>query len=272
MKPRLRREKILQVLRALQKEVRVEELADMLEVSPLTVRRDLDVLAKDRAVIRTYGGCLAVGRAALETEYHKKVALNFELKRAIAVTAAQDLAPNQVILMNDGSTTFHLAAQLGAVGSFTIYTNSLAMISEFSRFDGIRLYLLGGEYSDEHYSLRGGLTEQVLSLLKFDRVYLGADGIDEHGRCLVTTPEDARLTQVMLERGGTRILLADHTKVRGRAHASYGSLSDFDQWITTPGMPSDLLRIFREETDVVVAPVDHDESVPARIDTDQGPG
>jgi DeoR/GlpR family transcriptional regulator of sugar metabolism len=259
MKPKERQNKILEILRAMQKEIRVEELADMLDVSHLTVRRDLDILAKDRTIIRTHGGCLAVGRAALETEYHKKVAKNFELKRAIARRAVEDIAEHEVILMNDGSTTFHLAAQLGLRQNLTVYTNSLAMISEFSRYQNINLYLLGGEYNDEHYSMRGSLTEQMLDQLQFSRVYLGADAVDRSGRCMVSTPDEARLTQVMLERSEQKILLADHTKVGASGFNAYTNLSDFDIWITTEGMDETVLRDFREMTEIICVSAVDDE-------------
>ena len=97
MKPEDRRKRILELLQAMQKELRVEDLAEMLQVSQLTIRRDLDELTQRRTIIRTHGGCLAVGRAALETEYHTKVAENFELKRAIGAAAAERVEPGQHI-------------------------------------------------------------------------------------------------------------------------------------------------------------------------------
>ncbi len=250
MKTEKRRNKILSILRAMQKEVRVEELAAMLDVSPLTVRRDLEQLSKDRTIIRTHGGCLAVGRAALETEYHKKVALNFELKNAIGRAASEEVRKGHALLINDGSTTFHLASHLGGIGPLSVYTNSLAMISELSRFSEIRLYIIGGEYMSEHYSLRGSFAETMLEKLSFDLVFLGADAIDDAGHCLVGTPEEARFTQIMLSRGRRKILLADHTKVGRSAHMPYGALSDFDMWITTKGIAHSLLVRFAKQTSI----------------------
>lgn len=253
MKPRRRQGRILELLRVLQKELKVEELADMFQVSPLTIRRDLDVLAEDKTIIRTHGGCLAVGRAALETEYHQKVAKNFELKRGIAEAALEFIAEGDVILLNDGSTTFHVGMQVGSRGNCTIYTNSLAMISEFSRFIGVRLFLLAGEYDEDHYSIRGSLTEHVLETLRFDSVFLGTDAIDEEGRCLVSTPEEARLAQVMLRSGTNPILVADHTKVGADGHVAYGSLTDFDVWITSEQLPDADQYMYSEYVRVVKA-------------------
>lgn len=248
MKPEERQNKILAILRAMQREMRVEELSAMLEVSPLTIRRDLESLVEHKTIIRTHGGCIFVGRAALETEYHQKVAKNYALKQAIGTAAAELVKPNQVLLINDGSTTFHLAAQLGTKGPLTIYTNSIAMISELNRFQEIRLFVIGGEYNPESYSLRGVFAEQMLEGLHFDQVFLGADGIDADALCTVATPEEARLTRCMLSRAAKKVLIADHTKAGRKGHAAYGRLGDFDLWITTPGVPNYLLRSYQSKT------------------------
>ena len=236
MKPEKRQNEILAILHAMQKELSVEELAQMLDVSPLTIRRDLKQLSGDKAIIRTHGGCLAGGRAALDNEYQKKVALNFELKQAIGKTAAKEVKPGEIILINDGSTTFHLSFYMGGLGPLTVYTNSLAMISKLSRYDDINLYILGGEYNSDLYSLNGSITEQMLEMFNFDLIFLGVDAIDDKGRCMVNTLAEARLTQIMLRSGRKKVLLADHTKVGAKSHFTYGTLRDFDIWITTPGM------------------------------------
>ncbi|TVR29987.1 MAG: DeoR/GlpR transcriptional regulator [Spirochaetaceae bacterium] len=254
MKPLERRNRILDLLRAMQKELRVEYLASEFGVSHLTIRRDLDALAEDYTVIRTHGGCLAVGRAALETEYHRKVARNFVLKKAVAQEAVKEICPGETILLNDGSTTFHVAMQINRIEGCTIYTNSLAMISEFSRFAGIKLFILGGEYAEEHYSLRGSLIEHVLETLHFDRVFLGADAVDEQGRCMIPTPEEARLTRIMMSSANKKILVADHTKIHAKAHMAYARLDEFDGWITSSGITESDLARYSAMTRVVVAP------------------
>jgi DeoR/GlpR family transcriptional regulator of sugar metabolism len=254
MKPDQRQRQILDLLRILQNELKVEELAERFDVSPLTIRRDLDVLAEDKTIIRTHGGCIAVGRAALETEYHKKVAKNFELKQAIAQSALELIEDHAVILLNDGSTTFHVGMKLGNRGGCTMYTNSLAMVSEYSRFRDVRLFLLAGEYDEDLYSIHGSLTEYVLESLHFDRIFLGTDAIDADGRCLVRTPEEARLSQVMLRTGGSAVLVADHTKVGAAGHVAYGNLRDFDVWITTDQLSPDDRTRYQAFTQLIAAP------------------
>lgn len=236
MKPSLRQKEILTAMRAFQKELKVEELATLLKVSSLTIRRDLQQLERRRAIIRTHGGCLSISWSALETEYSRKVSLNFELKQAIGKAAVEQIEPGETLLIHDGSTTFHLAGNLASKTPLTVYTNSLAMISELGRVPAVSLYIIGGMYNPNLYSLRGSLTEHVLESLNIDVTFLGADAVDEEGRCLAFSPEEASLAKCMLHSGRRKILLADHTKLNARGNFVYGALTDFDLWITTNGI------------------------------------
>jgi DeoR/GlpR family transcriptional regulator of sugar metabolism len=248
VKPNERQQEIMVRLRALQSELSVDELAGQFKVSPLTIRRDLEQLERAGAILRTHGG--SVLRTAVESDYHQRVALNFELKQAIGKAAAQEVKSGEMILINDGSTPFHLACHLGEKGSLSVYTNSMAVVSELSRFPSIRIYVLGGEYNSAMHFMGGSITEQLIEGLLFDSVFLGADAIDSSGHCLVADPLVARLTQIMLRRGRRRFLLADHTKVGAVGHAVYGQLSDLDAWYTTPGIRATLLSKFRKQTNV----------------------
>jgi len=250
MKPEQRQQQIVAQLRALQTELSVEELAKKFEVSPLTIRRDLEQLENDRAILRTHGGCVL--RATMESAYHRRVALNFELKQAIGRAAAKEVKSGDAILINDGSTPFHLAPHLEGIDKLYVYSNSIPVISELSRFPQIRLYILGGEYNPEMHFLGGSMMEQVLEELHFDTVFLGTDAVDTSGNCLVIDPDISRLTEIMLRRGTRRILLADHTKVGANAHAVYARLSDFDVWYTTAGINPVQLRRFSQQTIVKV--------------------
>ncbi|TVR72060.1 MAG: DeoR/GlpR transcriptional regulator [Spirochaetaceae bacterium] len=252
-KPPERKDRILELLRALQKELSVEHLASEFSVSPLTIRRDLEALARDNLIIRTHGGCMALGRTALETEYNRKVARNFDLKKEIARRTIEDISDGETILLNDGSTTFHVAMQLHRLRSATVYTNSLAIVSEFTRHRHIKLFILGGEYSEELYSMHGSLTEFLLEKLHFDRVILGADAVNEEGTCIVPTPEEARLTRIMMQNARHRILVADHTKIRARSHVACAHLSEFECWITSAGIAEEDLRNYAVMTRMIVA-------------------
>jgi DeoR/GlpR family transcriptional regulator of sugar metabolism len=232
MNPKDRQREILSYLQAMQREFPVEELAEKLHVSPLTIRRDLDTLGAGKAIVRTYGGCISAGLSAIEKEYYNKVAKNYALKQAIGEAAAGLVCPGDVILINDGSTTYHLAFHLDGVENLTVFTNSIQMISALARYKNINLYILGGKYHTGLNHLSGSLTEQILEKMSFDSVFLGVDAIDSEGGCFSNTPEDARLAQIMLRTGRKKILLADRTKFNTAGFFRFSVLGDFDLLIT----------------------------------------
>ena len=252
MKTKNRQNKILALLRAMQMEVQVDKLSEILGVSPLTIRRDLKELSEEKAIIRTHGGCLLAGRVALESEYHKKVAENFELKQKIGKKAASLIKPGDVILIDDGSTTFHLATNLTNINPLTVYTNSLVLVTELSRYPDITLNILGGVINQESYSVSGSITERILENIHFDKVFLGLDTLNENGKCFVKSASTARLAQIMLKSGKEKILLGDQTKVKVDSGFSYGSLNDFDQWITTSGIEKKQVDHYRKMTKVSI--------------------
>ena len=243
MKKKERIGRIYERLRAEPRQWRVGELAGMYGVSPLTIRRDLKEMERQNLILRTHGGAIAAGTVA-DSPYYRRVSSNFELKNMIGHIAAHQVTPGQTILINDGSTCYHLASNLGGRVPLTVYTNSIPMISELSRFEGIKVFILGGEYNPGLFYTVGSLMERMLEMLEFDTVFLGTDGIDCEGRCLSQDAEMARATEVMLRRGRRRILLADHTKLNAGGNIAYGNLENFDLWITTPGIPADTREKF----------------------------
>jgi DeoR/GlpR family transcriptional regulator of sugar metabolism len=250
MKPKDRQREIISYLQAMQREFPVEELAEKLHVSPLTIRRDLDTLGAEKAIVRTYGGCISAGMSAIENEYYKKVSKNYELKQAIGKAAAGLVHPGDVILINDGSTTYHLASHLDGAENLTVFTNSVQMISALGRYKNIDLYVLGGKYIAGLNHLSGSLTEQILEKMSFGSVFLGVDAIDPEGGCFSNTAEDARLAQIMLRTGRKKILLADRTKFTSSSFFRFAALGDFDILITNRSDDKILLNKFEKLTTI----------------------
>jgi len=251
LKPEVRHQKILKQLRSLQQEISVEIMADFCKTTPSTIRRDLTVLEKEGAVIRTHGGAVAAEQAVFESEYHARVSKNFKLKQAIGKAAAEQVTPGGNVLVSDGSTNFHLATSLPADMALTVFTNSIEMISALSRNPMINIHIMGGKYNRQLHCMSGGLLTASLESLMFDTVYLGTDGIDAEGNCLTADPAEASIARLMLSRGRQKVLLADHTKVNGDGYTTYGNLAEFDTWVTSKGLKKKQLTQFNKLTNVV---------------------
>lgn len=254
MKPESRQQQILERLRAVPQEWSVEDLARAMGVSALTIRRDLEALSESGSVVRTIGGCMAVWRLH-HADYQERVAQNFNLKMAIGQAAAKEIRDAKTLLLSDGSTIYHLAARLGSAGEVSVYTNSVPMIAELRRFENVRLHVLGGEYNPRLSFLGGALLQQSLSNLLADIVFVGADAIGNDGACLTSDQESARTAGLMLQHARRKILLADHTKMIARGGVIFASLRDFDLWITTEGLDSEIRRRLKKMTAVLEAPV-----------------
>lgn len=250
MGPEKRRDQIIANLQALQSELTVEELARSFKVSGLTIRRDLERLEADKVILRTHGGCIL--RTSVQSAHHMRVVDNLDMKQAIGRAAATEVEDGDVILILDGSTTFHLAAYLGRVKKLSVFTNSLGIIPVLSRFPNVDVYVLGGQYDKEMRFVAGSMMERTLEGLNFDKVFLGADAVDAKGDCLTYNANLARVVETMLRRGERRILLADHTKVGAKSHAVYANLSDFHVWYTTQGIGAVQLRRYRQQTTVTI--------------------
>jgi DeoR/GlpR family transcriptional regulator of sugar metabolism len=244
MKVAIRRQDLMNRLRAVEVEWSVDELARALKVSPLTIRRDLDALSNAGAIIRTLGGCIAVSRTQ-SAAYQALVATRFDSKQAIGRAAAAEVHAGDTLLIGDGSTTFHLASCLGGCGPITVYTNSVAMIGEFSRFDNVRVFLLGGEYHRDLYCMGGGLMASALEDVRADTLFIGAAAVDARGRCLAVNADAARDARKMLRCARRKILLADAAKVGDHAGVVYGTLRDFDLWITTRAPKRETLGVLK---------------------------
>jgi len=250
MKTERRRNQIIASLQAIQSDLTVEELAETFKVSGLTIRRDLERLEADKVILRTHGGCIL--RTSVQSGYHTRVVEHLELKQAIGRAAAAEVADGDVILIADGSTTFHLASHLARVKKLSVFTNSLGIIPVLSRFPDSEVYVLGGQYDKEMRFIAGSMMERTLEELNFDKVFLGTDAIDAKGNCLTYNANLARIVEAMLRRGTRKILLADHTKAGARSYAIYATLADFDVWYTTPGVDHNQLRQYRRQTAVKV--------------------
>jgi len=251
--PKDRQDKILKLLRATQRVWGVDELIDFFKVSPMTIRRALTQLEEDGVVLRTHGGCIATMYSQFLASYQDKIATNFELKSRIGKLAAQSIGDARTVMLFDGSTTFHVLPHLAGFNALSVYTNSIAMISELSRLPKIDVYVLGGQYNRTMSFLEGGLTEVAIQQMHFDVVFFGVDAVSPAGECLVANHETARMIQQALERAKRAILLADHTKTRVTGRVRCVELSALDAWITTDGLPAAERKRFEKMVRLLVA-------------------
>ncbi|MBT2530832.1 DeoR/GlpR transcriptional regulator [Arthrobacter sp. ISL-48] len=255
---------ILQEVQA-QGTVRVAVLAERLEVSEMTIRRDIDALDADGLLLRVHGGAARTDSlSALEPAFASKSARQLGAKRAIAAEAVRLVEPGMTLLISGGTTTFELARILPRNMGLTVATNSIMVANSLAAGSsadddgGIRTLILGGERTPSE-ALVGPLAAEAVRTMDADLCFMGAHGMDLQAG--ITSPNllEAELNTAMIEASRKLIVLADATKYGLVGLAGICAVSDVDTLITDSRikeLPTGRLAALREAvTDVRVAAV-----------------
>lgn len=200
----LRHAEMLALIRQRQ-EVLVDELSEIFNVSPMTVRRDLQVLEDQGKVSRFHGGAAVEQAASFEDEADVAAC-----RDAIAQYAASLVRDGDTILINGSNTALSLLDYLGEK-RVTVYTNNgLVVGREYP--ESIELRVFGGTLRAEHI-LTGDLTLRNLMDIHADKAFLGCTGISPGGEILCGIPSELSVNETMIAHADRYFILADHTKV-----------------------------------------------------------
>jgi DeoR family fructose operon transcriptional repressor len=197
---------------------RVSTMSELLGVSEVTVRRDLEELEHLGLLERIHGGAVHTRRMRSEPRYLEAMTTYPEEKRAIGRVAAALVEPGDTLFLNGGTTTLEVFRHLDVPG-IRIVTNHVGMALETADRE-LELLVLGGHYRAPSNSLVGPFTVEALRGVHATKTFLGVEGISH--RSGVTTPAavEAEIARLMIERTrGEVIVVADHSKL--------GTVADF---------------------------------------------
>jgi DeoR/GlpR family transcriptional regulator of sugar metabolism len=238
---RHRQSLILQAVRS-DGSARVSDLTQQLGVSDMTIRRDLEVLARDGLVEKVHGGAVLPGSpASHEPGFEDKLVLERPEKASIAHTAAALVRPGTAIAITAGTTTFALAQCLVDVPGLTIVTNSLRVANLFSGnrgADGTTIVLTGGMRTPSD-ALVGPVADLTIKSLHFDTLFLGCNGIDPDAGLTTPNLAEAETNRTFIKLARRVVVLADHTKWGVVSLASFASLDEVNVLITDDLLGSD---------------------------------
>jgi DeoR family transcriptional regulator of aga operon len=226
--------------------VGVTELAERLEVSEASVRRDLHLLEEQNLLTRTHGGAVASG-VLYELPMRYRGGQHHDAKRAIAAAAAELVTPEiSSVGLNGGTTTTEVARALAARPGLRVVTNALNIASELAVRANIELVVCGGSARAESYELVGPLAELTLANLNLDLAIIGVDGISATAG-LTTHHEVEAHTNRALVRAAERVaVVADSSKIGRRGFAKIGDLDLVGDLITDSlAAPSDVEALRR---------------------------
>lgn len=237
---------ILELLEA-RGRVSVAELAKTLEVSEVTVRKDLQELESLSLLKRVHGGATLAHRSKYNLSLGDKIGRLATAKLAIAREALKLVHDGDTLLLDAGSTTLALARLLpGRFRGLTVVTNSLPIIAELSRCERFELISLGGMVRLHSLAMIGPLTVAGLKRLHADRAFLGATGATvARGLC---TPNiiEAETKAAMVEAASERVALIDHSKLQEASLAPFARWDQIHCLISDQPLPEAFARALAE--------------------------
>ncbi len=225
--------------------IEVAALAEEMDVTPETVRRDLTVLERRGLVRRVHGGAVAVERLGFEPTLDVRTGHRAADKRRIAEAALAFVPDSGSLLIDAGTTTIGVAEGLPRERELNVLTNSLPIAAVVARRPDLSLYLLGGRVRSRTQATIGTWGLEPLRDVHIDVAFIGTNGVSlEVG---LTTPDqaEAAIKRAMIGAAAQVVVLADSSKIGAAHFAKFGSLSEVDVLITDDGGDADVLDEIR---------------------------
>ncbi|MGM9508295.1 DeoR/GlpR family DNA-binding transcription regulator [Larkinella sp. GY13] len=225
--------------------VEVKELAELLQTSEITIRRDLTALATDGLIYRTHGGAMKVGLAVNPVQFVNKTAVNSENKDHICRLAAQEINEGEVVFMDCGSTVFRLC-QFIRNKRIQVITNSLPVVNELMQSE-VRVNLVGGEVDQKRQAVHGLIAHEHVVRYHAHKAFLGVDGISAQHGLSAHSETEGGMTLAMAAQAETVYLLCDSTKLEKDKYVQFAPLSLIQVLVTDSKARPEVLELYREQ-------------------------
>ena len=222
--------------------VRVAEMAKELDVTTVTIRKDLKYLEEKKLLYRTHGSASPVNPQTQEVEVREKEKIPIDEKRRIAMAAAQLIEPDDSIIIASGSTVQMLGDFIQPQGHLTVVTSSLKTAVQLNSMDRVDVIQLGGNVRKNSLSVVGVYTSQFFEQITCSKLFLGVDGIDLDYGITNSSIEEALLNIKMIEASQRTIIMADSSKFGRRGFGRICNLDRIDVIITDSGITASVAR------------------------------
>jgi DeoR/GlpR family transcriptional regulator of sugar metabolism len=212
--------------------VTIEGLAKDLEVSTMTIRRDLRRLADEDIVTLVHGGAVYnEGGAYLPALTVREKTMRRE-KSAIAEYCAQQIPEGSAVYLDNGSTTVEIADALRGRQNIAVLSHSLPVLNILSHAKNIQLISVSGIYEPRAKGFFGDLALRMLRQFRIDIAFLGVTAVDAEDGVMSAVFYEQALKKVLVERAKKKILAIDHTKIGGSSFLKVCDLHEIDGIVT----------------------------------------
>lgn len=234
--------------------VEVASLAESLDVTTETIRRDLIALERRGLLVRVHGGAIPVDRLGYEPAVAVRDSVLTAEKEAIAKRALEEIPEEGSILLDAGTTTLRIAQLLPVDRELTVVTNSLPHATILAALPNVTLHFVGGRIRPRTLAAVDEAAQAFLQDVFGDVAFIGANGISvQRG---LTTPDrsEAAVKRAFIHAARRTVVVADHTKFGTNHFSSFGTLADVDAIITDAGIDPRLVTDLEEAgPEVVIA-------------------
>ncbi|MBQ4552931.1 MAG: DeoR/GlpR transcriptional regulator [Clostridia bacterium] len=223
--------------------VRIKSLAEEMNVSIETVRRDIQKLHSQKLLMQVHGGALPLSKSPFRLNPALKIRQEAEIseRRLIAQQAVTHLHKNEVIAINEGVTSDALAKALPSDYNLSVYTTSIPVAfilyerMHTGDFDG-QVSILSGSIDTQRKAMNSELSFDLIRHLHFDKAFLSATAVDASG-AMLTSYETGKAAEMLSQQASQHFLLASSSKFGYSSTYCYSPLNDFDCIITDSTHP-----------------------------------
>ena len=225
-----RRDAIMAILTA-RHTVRVAELRERLDVSEVTIRKDLAFLEDAGLLRRIHGGAELAEQRRPDRQLPARRRSNTDVKRLIARRAAALVTHGETIYIDSGSTCALLAEAVRDL-EIRVVTNSLDVLNALADRSSASLFVIGGSYRQNAGSFIGPWAAANLASVQLDHAFLGTTGVSDTGAFSSQNSIESEVKATAIRRAATAVVLADRSKIGVQAFSIFAEPADIDLLIT----------------------------------------
>lgn len=237
-----------------QNSIPVSDMSERLQVSSVTIRKDLTELERAKKLYRSHGKAILISPYINNRNVNVKEKLCIEEKRLIGRVAASLITNDDSIMLASGTTMHALARSIEVKHKITVVSASLQASEILAGNENVEIIQLGGILRHSSLSVVGSYAETILSNFFCSKLFLGVDGIDLEFGITTTDMREANLNQQMMRAAQKTIVLADSTKFGRRGFSKIADMEEVDLIITDSHVkPATVKRIEEMGIEIVIA-------------------
>jgi DeoR/GlpR family transcriptional regulator of sugar metabolism len=227
----------------------VSQLAELFDVTDVTIRRDLITLEHRGHILRTHGGAISNNEKSIwqKTSLECRINQSIEKKKAIAKATVKLLKNGQSIFLDGGSTVAYVAKEMSLLKELLIVTNSLTIAQSVMGLNGNRVILTGGELETQTDVILGPTCVEQLNRYRTDIAIIGVSGLLIDEGIFSSIPEEKATKSIMIKNAKKVIVVTDSSKIGQTAFTLVETIEKIDYIVTDSDLSKDKIQRLKEK-------------------------